>query len=293
MHRIHIVIAGICYKVLQSIRRSRRIQTSGLAVFADDDLGLRIACLGEFEGDILNYIRHRFGSCMKDKTLLDVGANLGNHTNALCNQFAHCHAFEADPRTFRLLQANLADKENITCHQMAVSELDGVMRFCQDRDNTGKSHVVEMQSDHFQVDASVAHITVNSRRLDTVLDLSEKVGMVKIDVEGHELQVLRGARGILTAHKPTIIIELLADSVINGRAPTLDYLAEIGYSKFEAVCVPSTYIAAISHNPFLRWINHALQAIEIIVLGTRKATASDLNIAALKKQNYDAIIVSQ
>ena len=117
--------------------------------------------------------------------------------------------------------------------------------------------------------------------------------MVKIDVEGHELQVLRGARGILTAHKPTVIIELLSDSVINGRAPTLDYLAEIGYSKFEAVCVPSTYIAAISNNPFLRWINHAFHAIEIIVLGTRKATASDLNIAALKKQNYDAIIVSQ
>ena len=126
-----------------------------------------------------------------------------------------------------------------------------------------------------------------------MLDLSEKVGMVKIDVEGHELQVLRGARGILTAHKPTIIIELLADSVINGRTPTLDYLAEIGYSKLEVVCVPSTYIAAISDDPFLGRINHAFQAIEIIVLGTRKATAFDLNIAALKKQNYDAIIVSQ
>jgi FkbM family methyltransferase len=293
MYRIHFVIAGICYKILQSIRRSTKINTSGLAVFADDDLGLRIACFGEFEGEILSYIRQRLGASMKDKTLVDIGANLGNHTNGLCNHFSSCHSIEADPRTFRLLQANLADKENVTCHQIAISDQDGITGFCQDRDNTGKSHVVETMPDHSHVNTPGSYISVTTRRLDSVIDISEKIGLVKIDVEGHEMQVLRGAHGIITAHKPSIIIELLAENIIDGRAGTLDYLAEIGYSKFEIVRVPSLHIAAINDIPMVRWINHVLQALETIVLGKREAIATDLDISALKKQNYDAILVSK
>ena len=58
--RFNFVIAGLCYKILQSIQKSSPGNAPGLAVFANDNLGLRIACLGEFEIEVLSYLRETF-----------------------------------------------------------------------------------------------------------------------------------------------------------------------------------------------------------------------------------------
>jgi FkbM family methyltransferase len=68
-------------------------------------------------------------------------------------------------------------------------------------------------------------VQVTTIRLDE-LDVSD-VGVIKIDVEGHELAVLRGAEGIIRRWRPTLVVEV--EDARSPAAQTLDLLADWGY----------------------------------------------------------------
>jgi hypothetical protein len=63
--------------------------------------------------------------------------------------------------------------------------------------------------------------------IDQIL-LGRKVDVIKIDVEGHELEVLRGARQSLEAHHPALIIESLAKESF---AELVGILGPLGYAR--------------------------------------------------------------
>lgn len=288
--RIQFIIAGICYKLLQLIRRSQKARLSELAVFADDDLGLRLSCFGEFETEILTYLRNSFGNNLLETHFIDVGANLGNHTIGLHAHFHHCHAFEPDPRTFRLLKANTANKSNITCYQYALSNQNGIAAFSQHRANTGKSHIVLPQQPDSQPE-SQSLIDVETSRLDNTQSASETVSFIKIDVEGRELEVLQGAQKLLTTQMPIILLELLAKDICSYRAASLDFLAEIGYTQFYSLQPDYIQIGILVNRPWLRWINHLLLGMDILIRGRHQVKLVKLDISNLKSKNYEAIFV--
>ena len=290
MSRIKFVVAAVCYKCIQWARGPSDVDRSNLAVFAGDDLGLRIACLGEFESEVLSYLRRSLWPEVKNKVFLDVGANAGNHSLGLADHFAHCHAFEPDPRTYKLLELNTAELDNITTHQIALSNRNDLVEFCHDHVNTGKSHIID-RSDK-QASEVASNMTVQTRRLDDLDLASEQIGLIKIDVEGHETQVLEGARSILHRHKPHVMIELLASDIFNNRAASLDFLAGIGYNNFTSLEVRTLRIGFIHDIASLRWINHVLTGLFIIFRGVNAAKAVPLDISALETKNYDAILVS-
>ena len=290
-YRIQLVILGVCYKTLQTLRKYGKVQLSHLAVFGDDDLGLRIVCFGEFETETLSHLRSLFKTSMRDKHFIDVGANLGNHSNGLCQSFAECHAFEPSPRTFHLLKANMADKPNVICHQVALSDYNGAARFHQDINNSGKSYIVGKSS--FSAKKSNDNsIEIKTIRLDDALTEHSKVGLIKIDVEGHELRVLQGAVNILQNEKPLVMIEVLASEISNGQTPSLNFLQENGYTTFFNIEPKALQISLISNVPILRWINHLILTLDLIILGSRGVTTEELMITALKKKNYNTILVS-
>ncbi len=290
MSRLKFVIAGLCYKCLQWTRDPSDQVRSNLAVFANDDLGLRISCLGEFESDVLSFLRSSLGPEAQSKVFLDVGANAGNHVLGLASYFRHCHAFEPDPRTYKLLEVNVAEQDNITTHPIALSNSNGLVEFCLNNVNTGKSHISDCSNDQDPIMGS--NVTLQARRLDDLDLASEPIGLIKIDVEGHEKQVLEGAQSILQTQKPQIMLELLASDISNKRAASLDFLASLGYSSFVSLEADSLHIRFINGVASFRWINHMLAGLSIMLRGVRAAKAVPLDISALKTKNYDAILVS-
>jgi hypothetical protein len=76
-----------------------------------------------------------------------------------------------------------------------------------------------------------------------------KVGLLKIDVEGHELFVLKGAKTILKEQKPIVMFELLEQDIENGNN-TFEYLQSEGYKNFyevrSSVIDPSRFKRLIS-----------------------------------------------
>ena len=292
MQRLYLILAALCYKTLQSMRRKNREHVPSLAVFADDDLGLRISLFGEFETEILTYLRNKFSQNMKDKCLIDVGANIGNHTLGLRSHFSTIHAFEPNPRTYRLLVANTATFDNITCHQLAVSNKSRSVSFVSDPVNTGRSHVSDKDFSSRERNET-SPIEVKAVALDETELKGKAIGFLKIDVEGHELEVLRGAEAILRQQRPMVMIELLATDIYNNRSESLDYLAECGYTSFSSIAPVSLKIYAISNIPVLRWCNHLIWVFETILFGSRRAQSLPININKLASKNYEAILVKQ
>ena len=81
------------------------------AIFAHDVIGHKIMLSGWFEHQLINFLEaHIFPLISPNSIALDIGANIGNHSNRFANYFEKVHAFEPNKRCFYLLQANHADR---------------------------------------------------------------------------------------------------------------------------------------------------------------------------------------
>jgi FkbM family methyltransferase len=136
-------------------------------------------------------------------TLVDIGANIGLTSIPIAkSRGIHCHAFEPDPENFRYLVSNIAANgaETVRPYNVALMAEDGVLSFERSLDNWG-DHRVRMRdvpAGPFEEDRRSV-IQVQGRRLDRVLDCDRLARplVMKVDTQGAEVQVLRGATSLL------------------------------------------------------------------------------------------------
>ena len=89
-----------------------------LVIFSFDHIGHRINLDGVYEKEELEFLFDwlaELGCDLKNKTALDVGANIGNHSLFFSDRFKSVFSFEPNPRTFKVLSLNADLKENINC----------------------------------------------------------------------------------------------------------------------------------------------------------------------------------
>jgi FkbM family methyltransferase len=133
---------------------------------------------------------------------VDVGANIGVYTAALAKLTPMVHAFEPSPRTARLLRKR--GLPNVCVHQEAVSDKPGTatLRTPIEKDKLFASSLATLENKVFD---RFTEENISLSVLDDVI--SEPVGFIKIDVEGHELKVLNGALRIIETHRPIFLVE--------------------------------------------------------------------------------------
>jgi FkbM family methyltransferase len=237
-----LLVDGLSNRVLSFIRtRSRRIgDFQRIVVPIDDVIGVRVFATGRWELTSLDAVRtllempHKIGEgrAIKRGLFIDIGANIGLYSIALSKYFDRIVAFEANPVTFKVLEANLA-----------LSGTQNVQSFCQ-----GVSSQRQRTRLYTPVNGNLGWGTLDTNRhvagtaTETMIDvdsldrMAEKngfekdpVSLVKIDVEGHEAEVLRGAVGILSNWGPIVLFEVLKGSA--GRE-SLEILNRCGYSRY-------------------------------------------------------------
>ncbi|WP_160079330.1 FkbM family methyltransferase [Pseudomonas sp. 8AS] len=131
-----------------------------------------------------------------DEHYVDVGAYDGDTVKkfmaAVRHEFASIHAFEPDPANFKAMQDVLGDAsaQGLVLHHQAVSDTDGFLSFAAKGTMGSRA---EKGGD----------IQVPSIRLDDVLD---DVTLLKMDVEGHEANVLRGGAQLIGRCRPRMAI---------------------------------------------------------------------------------------
>ena len=153
----------------------------GLSEFADMMLALHFLCKGDL--------------------FLDIGANVGSYAilaSGVCR--ANTWAFEPDPNAVRNLKRNLAINdldELVTVYELALGNADGEILFTVGHD-TG-NRVASAGETNAR--------TVRQQRLDSLIGGgSHSIIMMKMDVEGHGEEVLRGAKSLLADDCLKIIV---------------------------------------------------------------------------------------
>jgi len=141
--------------------------------------------------------------------IIDVGANHGQWS-AAARRFLSptvLHVFEPLPRAFNELENTFSGVDGVSLHHCALSNRDGSAEFHVTRNDDCSSLLPpldEMKAYYGNVIAADEVIQVETRRLDDV-DLPEKIDLMKIDVQGAELDVIDGATRVLSRTRVVMI----------------------------------------------------------------------------------------
>lgn len=165
--------------------------------------------------------------CKKRCASLDIGANNGSYTYFISMFSARCYAFEPN----KILSDLIISKNipNTKVINKAVSDTNGVatLRFPTYQ---GKADFGRASIERSNVFLAKESVEVRTCVLDD-LDIQD-VGFIKIDVEGHEYSVLKGAIHMIETYKPNLMIEL-DDRYNPGIFDRCNkFLSEIGYEGF-------------------------------------------------------------
>ena len=184
----------------------RKRAIPSLAIFNLDLIGRKVVVDGYFEHAELQCVEEYVLPKLRRRDIcLDIGANIGNHSVFFAPFFEEVIAFEPNPRTAKVLEANAMLRANITPVNMGLSDRTAVLDASYSTQNVGAASISTRADDDNAVAFGVD-------RLDNLLpaDQHGRVSMIKIDVESHEPEALRGARGILDASSPVVLMEALS-----------------------------------------------------------------------------------
>lgn len=164
-----------------------------------------------FEAEILDYIKEHLPT---HETILDIGANIGNHTLYFSNflEYDAIYAFEPVPANFDILEKNTRNYPRVHISQTAIGDHSGYVNIWPEMSNMGASRV-----------SPEGTILTTLTTIDALWQYG--VTLMKIDVEGYEIPVLLGAEKTIKRDKPAILIEAWS-----GRTgETAELLSSWGY----------------------------------------------------------------
>jgi FkbM family methyltransferase len=198
-----------------------------------ENIGFDIFINGIYEPETSDFI---IRNVPQNGVFLDLGANIGAITIPVHNNRKDIQIIcvEAAPSVYKYLQHNL--KKNVAESVYSINRAlfysdDEMMNFYSPEEKYGKGSLASVFTDK--------RVTVKTIRLDTLLrDLGiQKVHLVKIDVEGFEYHVFKGATALLSARDaPDIIFEFVdwAEKLAGGInvGASQQILQDLGYQIF-------------------------------------------------------------
>ncbi|MCD4527411.1 FkbM family methyltransferase [Nocardioides sp. cx-173] len=135
----------------------------------------------------------------RDQVAVDAGANAGLYTYWIATSASHVHAFEPQPAIFDRLKASAPS--NVTAHRVALSDTPGTATLHVPETGNGEASLHALGGGRLTTEVTVELRTLDSYNLDDI-------GFLKVDVEGHEEELLRGAAETIRRHQPVLFMEI-------------------------------------------------------------------------------------
>ena len=173
-------------------------------------------------------------------TVIDLGANMGYYTkyfSDLVGSTGMVYSIEPIPRTVKILsyvvrKLGLTNVDVINC---AISDANQKVTMEIPLFADGEENIFEAKIVNGSADPRFERVEVESRTLDSLAgEIRNRVSFIKCDIEGHELQGLKGAARILAETKPGWLIEIWGnpDDAGSKAAETFAVFARAGYEAF-------------------------------------------------------------
>lgn len=172
----------------------------------------------------------------KSRDAIDVGVYRGVYSLKLSQNFKFVHSFEPNPLLFPYLSKNLEKIiKNIKLYNLALSNKDSetVLKLPIRSRSIFKDNIEEL----YQLGAASIHpnnefenfkkVPVNTEKLDNLS--INNIGFIKIDVEGHELEVIEGAKKTIIKNKPILLIEIEKRHSKRSVEETIGFINNLNY----------------------------------------------------------------
>ncbi len=162
------------------------------------------------------------------KTALDIGANRGIVSYFMSQRFAKVHSFEPNFELGRFLEKVLPS--NCSLHKCALSDEAGQSELALSTEGGvpihGRGRVLkESEASESYVFQDIRLDTLDSQGLDNI-------GLIKIDVEGHEVNVIKGGLKTLQRNKPILLVEIEKQHTGKPAKETIDFIESLGFVGF-------------------------------------------------------------
>lgn len=234
IRRLSVVLPNV---LLPAVERAGKliIQTlHGVKLLIDPakDKGVELALYqtGTYEKGTIQLL----GDFLKQGSVfMDIGANIGlmsTIASKIVGEKGRVYAVEANPKTIEVLRHNCAINlcENIEILPIALaSEKGSAILYENWNVNRGGASLISQGDEH--------GLTVSKERLDDLFSPDSPVHLVKIDVEGFELEVLKGGVAWFKTQQPVFIIEVSTNrSNQEGATPEsiMSFVADLGNYSF-------------------------------------------------------------
>jgi FkbM family methyltransferase len=165
-------------------------------------------------------------------TVFDVGGYGGEYARAVRAAFgprARVHTFEPNPVMYSSLLERVAGDGGITCHQLALGKEPGSARLFVDRVGSSRASLVEETFNVIQRPATESfEVTVATVDDVAAAQSIDRIDVIKVDVEGHELSVLQGAKGLLTRAAVDVVQFEFGEANVASRTYLRDFWELLG-----------------------------------------------------------------
>ncbi len=170
---------------------------------------LREGSVSSSQIDWEQLLRVNYCTLLKSNAVIvDVGGNLGSHTNCFVNdiQANKIFVFEPIPNMYNSLVSRFGDKENIEIYPNALSDINTKATFYVKENAPAESGLARKDVYSDGSNSNLLEIEVEVRKLDD-FNFGRKVDFIKIDIEGAEINMLRGAKNLIAKDRPLISAE--------------------------------------------------------------------------------------
>ena len=195
--------------------------------YDNDTISNSLENYGYWENELIKYSEQYLND---DSIILDIGANIGTWSIPLAIKNRKIYSFEPFDSSYYALCGNifLNNKESIIFpHQCAITDNINMKSqlFISETVNIGGCKLIEINSNK-----------INNYSLRTIDSFNfDKIDLIKIDVEGHELNALKSAQETILKYKPVILFECWDidsthwNGILNTHIELMNFIKLLGY----------------------------------------------------------------
>lgn len=187
------------------------------------------------KGEIIGSNQYHIELIKDGDSVMDAGSNLGMFSVVVANKYPHCkiYAFEPTPSTFELLQENTKSYPNIVCFNLALGDI------------CGKTFIKDYPFREICNHIADEGIPIDMKTIDS---LNLPMDFLKMDTEGYEANILKGAAETIKKYKPIIAMSAYhkpedkteLPAVLNSIVP---YNCELRHDcEEDLICKPEPFI---------------------------------------------------
>ena len=155
----------------------------------------------------------------KNEVVLDIGASDGRYLQYLADRAASVICFEPHPKAFKRLKDRANNYHNTQVYDYAIGDEIGSVDFYLNS-NSDLSGFIHRSRECIRVKSVTIDYFISKE------PLLDKIDWIKIDVEGSEISVLKGATETLKTHRPRMVIEIHGEYSYKN---SIDFLSKNQY----------------------------------------------------------------